>query len=41
MIWEIGAFLLLLLVLHKIAWNRLLKALDEKKKQIHESPEAG
>ena len=39
LIWEVGAFLVLLLVLRKIAWNRLLKALDEREKRIHESLE--
>ena len=37
MIWTIVVFLLTLVVLSKIAWNPLLKALDEREKRIDDA----
>jgi F-type H+-transporting ATPase subunit b len=39
MIWTIAVFVVLLIVLRKIAWKPLLQALDEREKKIHEALE--
>ena len=37
MIWTIVVFVVTLLVLSKLAWGPLMKALDDREKRIHEA----